>query len=98
MDTGGDLLEYINCFVNKKLFNIADKVKFLFPITFDSLKEERGGQIIRQVKILQTVCQESLADMINSVLPILTKCKQVDAAEEDETDKVDPEAVKGTIY
>ena len=43
MDTGGDLLEYINCFVNKKLFNIADKVKFLFPITFDSLKEERGG-------------------------------------------------------
>ena len=47
MDTGGDLLEYINCFVNKKLFNMANKVKFLFPITFDSLKEERGGQIIR---------------------------------------------------
>ena len=43
MDTGGDLLEYINCFVNKKLFNMADKVRFLFPMTFDSIKEERGG-------------------------------------------------------
>ena len=36
--------------------------------------------------------------MINSVLPVLTKCKQVDPSEEDETDKVDPEAVKGTIF
>ena len=36
--------------------------------------------------------------MINSVLPILTKCKQVEPDAEDETDKVDPEAVKGTIY
>lgn len=36
--------------------------------------------------------------MINSVLPVLTKCKQVEDDEEDETDKVDPEAVKGTIY
>jgi len=52
MDTGGDLLEYINCFVNKKLFNMADKVRFLFPMTFDSIKEERGGQIIKQVKVL----------------------------------------------
>lgn len=33
MDTGGDLLEYINCFVNKKLFNMAKRVRFLFPIT-----------------------------------------------------------------
>ena len=43
MDTGGDLLEYINCFVNKKLFNVASRVRFLFPMTFDSIKEERGG-------------------------------------------------------
>ena len=43
------------------------------------------------------MCQESLSDMVNSVLPILTKCKQVDPDEEDETDKVDPEATKGTI-
>ena len=36
--------------------------------------------------------------MVNSVLPILTKCKQVDPDEEDENDKVDPETTKGTIY
>lgn len=36
--------------------------------------------------------------MVNSVLPILTKCKQVDPDEEDDNDKVDPETTKGTIY
>ena len=36
--------------------------------------------------------------MVNSVVPILTKCKQVVAEEEDDNDKVDPEATKGTIY
>ena len=32
-DTCGDLIEFINCFVNKKIFLRANHVKFLFPVT-----------------------------------------------------------------
>ena len=33
-DTSGDLVEFINCFVNKKIFLRANHVKFLFPVTY----------------------------------------------------------------
>ena len=97
MDTGGDLLEYINCFVNKKLFNMAKRVRFLFPITQDSIKEARGREVIKQVQILQNICQQSPDQMINSILPVITKCKEVGEDDEEE-DKIDPEVVKSTFF
>ena len=43
MDTGGDLIDYINCFVNKKLFSLASKVRILFPIPYAQLYTDRSG-------------------------------------------------------
>jgi len=32
-DTGGELISFINSFVNKKIFQLAKQVKFLVPLT-----------------------------------------------------------------
>ena len=32
-DADGELIDLINCFVNKKLFNLASKVKFSIPFS-----------------------------------------------------------------
>lgn len=97
-DAGGELFDYINCFVNKKLFSLASRVRFLFPMPFGQLYQDRGGQILDQVRVLQKVCQESPATMVNSVLPILTKCKQIEPDDDNEEEKVDLESVKGMLH
>lgn len=33
MDTSGDLIDYVNCFMNKKIFNQSKKVKFIVPMS-----------------------------------------------------------------
>ena len=43
MDTGGDLIDFINCFVNKKLFSLSSKVRILFPIPYAQLYTDRSG-------------------------------------------------------
>ena len=97
LDTGGDLIDYINCFVNKKLFTLAKRVKILFPIPFDQLKLNRCGTVLQQVSVLQNMCEESPENMINSVLPIMTKCKIVSPDNDDPDEMVDLEQVKGLL-
>ena len=43
------------------------------------------------------MCEESPANMIKSVLPIMTKCKLVAEDDDENDDKVDLEIVKGTL-
>ena len=45
-DTGGDMLEFTNQFINKKLFNVIKKLVILIPFTADSIKIARGGPMI----------------------------------------------------
>ena len=97
MDTGGRLIDYINCFVNKKLFTIANRVKILFPVPFDQLKLNRCGSVLEQVSVLQNMCEESPDNMIKSVLPIITKCKLVSPDNDDAEEAVDLELVKGQL-
>ena len=97
MDTGGELIDFINCFVNKKLFTIANNVKILFPIPFDQLKLNRCGSVLEQVSVLLNMCEESPANMINSVLPLITKCKKVSEDNDDPDEAVDLELVKGQL-
>lgn len=46
-DTAGDLIEYVNCFMNKKIFNSAKKIKFIVPITKSQMRLDRGGAIVQ---------------------------------------------------
>ena len=48
-DTSGDLIEFINCFVNKKIFLRANTVKFLFPVTYNQLTNNRGADVKEQL-------------------------------------------------
>ena len=32
-DTDGEIIDYINCFMNKKIFNTASRVSFIVPFT-----------------------------------------------------------------
>ena len=45
-DTGGDLLEFTNQFINKKLFSFVKNMIFLIPFTYDTFKVARGGAFI----------------------------------------------------
>lgn len=51
--------------------------------------------MLQQVSVLQNMCDESPDNMINSVLPIMTKCKQVSPDNDDPDEAVDLELVKG---
>lgn len=77
---------------------MANKVRFLFPMPHAQLYSDRGGQILEQVRVLQNTCQESPESMINSVLPILTRCKQVAPDDPNTDDMVDLEGVQGLLH
>ena len=46
MDTAGELIEFVNCFINKKICNLAHKVKFLVAFTSAQMNECRGQPIV----------------------------------------------------
>ena len=54
-DTGGSIMEYVNQFINKKIFSIADKIRFLIPFTRDQIYDARGVQVAEQVTILLNI-------------------------------------------
>ena len=76
MDTAGDLIEFVNCFMNKKIFNQAKRIKFIVPITKAQMKEVRGGPIVQQIEIILNLCSRSYSDVIKSIQPVITKVEQ----------------------
>ena len=77
-DPDGDLIEYINCFINKSIFKRAKSLRFLVPLTINQLKENRGMGVRDQIRILKDICSSNLNDFKDSVLPLLTKCRPND--------------------
>lgn len=77
-DSDGDLIEFVNCFINKSVFKRAKSLRFLIPITLNQLKENRGMGVREQIRNLKDICSSNLIEMIDSVLPLLTKCKPND--------------------
>lgn len=41
-DTGGSIMEYVNQFINKKIFSMAEKIRFIVPFTRDQIYDARG--------------------------------------------------------
>ena len=54
-DTGGSIMEYINQFINKKIFSFSDNIRFLIPFTKDQIYDARGVQVAEQVTILLNI-------------------------------------------
>lgn len=79
LDSGGDLISFINSFVNKKLFSIAHEVKFIIPITLDQIRDSRGQKVRDQIQVIQNVCHGcELNEAIKSIQPVITKVRQND--------------------
>lgn len=74
-DTGGSLIELVNCFIDKQIFRAASKVKILVPITSAQITESRGMEARNQIAMLQRICRADIEKMIHSVQPLLTKMR-----------------------
>jgi len=44
-DTAGDLIDIINCLINKSIFNRASHICFLIPFTHGLIEESRGVEL-----------------------------------------------------
>ena len=51
-DTDGSLIEYINTFIDKKIFNVANDVKVIIPFTASQLLDARGGIVAQLIKLM----------------------------------------------
>ena len=51
-DTSGDLIEYINTFIDKKIFNVAKDVKIIMPFTAAQIDDQRGGIVAALIKLM----------------------------------------------
>lgn len=75
-DTSGPLVDFINSFLVKKIFQMSRSVRFLYVMTKKQMKEMRGMQIRQQIRVLQAMCSTvDIKDVHNSIKPIITKVK-----------------------
>lgn len=49
-DTSGDMIELINCFVDKFIFNNAKSVRILCPMTIEQITASRGTGVTDLIK------------------------------------------------
>ena len=77
-DTGGPLIEFTNCFLNKILFQMVKRIKILVPITIDQISQGRGQEARKQLQVIQKLINSTDPNISQSILPIITKCKPND--------------------
>lgn len=74
-DTGGSLIELVNCFLIKEIFRRSKTVRFMIPLTQPQIFESRGADVKSLISSLRFMCQADLNSMSDSLQPLLTKCK-----------------------
>jgi hypothetical protein len=90
-DTGGELIDLVNCFVNKKIFNLAAKVKFIVPFTPMNISDARGKSIMDHVETIMALCDSNeLHELMQCIQPVITKCPIDD-------DDIDLEELQGNV-
>ena len=78
IDTGGDMMEYINMFMIKAIFQKAKKIRFIIPITHYQLHNDRGMLARELLRKIQGIFSHHHHTMADYMLPIVTKCKTGD--------------------
>ena len=74
-DTSGGLIEFINMFVIKGIFSKAKRIRFIVPMTFIQIHDNRGQGAREQLKTIQRICSSSLHNVVDAMQPVITKCK-----------------------
>lgn len=80
----------MNTFVFKIIFNYANKIRIIAPLTKPQVTESRGQGARRQLQAIQHMCNADLDLLGEAILPVLTKCKP--------GDDIDIEVVKSTLF
>ena len=83
-DTRGELMEIINLLLIKKVFNMAKKVRLLVIFPKGEIDNARGGVVREQMEIVLKIIQGNYEDMIDAIVPIITKVKPTERGSEDE--------------
>ena len=88
-DTGGELIDILVALLNKKIFGVAKKVRFLFPMDYSLITDARGEPIINQLLSLEQIFERSFnKEVAQSILPILTTKGRVLKDEEFDLDEI----------
>ena len=72
-DVRGDLIEFINLLLIKKIFNMAKKVRMLIIISHDDIKNCRGLCVRNQIELVFRILQGDIDKLSTSIIPIITK-------------------------
>ena len=72
-DTGTAMVEFVNQFINKKLFSIVKNLKIIIPIMHGIEKISRGGPLWEQLEILMNIFKKQMPLMSKSIIPVLTR-------------------------
>ena len=75
MDTHGPFFDILSSFVIKYIFENAKTVKFICPFTFDEIGMERGKVIRELLTQLQQMSKNHLVTIVDSIIPVVTKCR-----------------------
>lgn len=78
LDSKGDLMDFLDCFLMRKILQGAATVRFLVPLTLPQIQEGRGTTARQLVKLLQQICSSTLRSSVASIQPLLTKCRPTD--------------------
>lgn len=66
-DTSGDLIEVINSLIIKRIFMKAESLRFLVPVSYNSIKDERGNRMRQHGNLIKRTFKENLGNFIHSV-------------------------------
>ena len=73
--SNSELTQCVNNFVVKVLFAYGRNVRFIVPITQSQLDEKKGDDILETIQQILNISTD-MPSLINSVQPVLLKCKQ----------------------
>ena len=75
MDADGPFFDLLNSFIIKFLFENAKTVKFLCPLTNNEIEQVRGKSVFDLFNQLKLMCPNHLMSFVDSIIPVITKCK-----------------------
>ena len=56
----------------------ADSLRFLVPISYNSIKDERGNRMRQHGNLIKRTFKDNLGEFVHSVQPVVTKCTMKD--------------------
>ena len=89
-DTAGNLVDIINCFIDKIILLKAKDVRFIIPLTRSQITEGRGSGTKEHIETVLNMCGTDLEDIVKAIQPLLLKMSPKD-------DEIDIELLRSTF-